>query len=74
MAEEIEKSQPPVDLWRKFIYCTSLTGSILGSVDHMKPQGVTHLNNFYISTIGLVRLQKLDHKVYLSLHEIGRML
>lgn len=39
LAEEIERSQPPVELWRKFIYCTSLTGSILGSVDHMQPQG-----------------------------------
>ncbi|CAI0426139.1 unnamed protein product [Linum tenue] len=38
LAEEIEKSQPAVDLWRKFIYCTSLTGRILGSVDHMQPQ------------------------------------
>ncbi|KAK1575987.1 hypothetical protein Q3G72_009890 [Acer saccharum] len=38
LAEEIERSQPPVELWRKFIYCTSLTGSILGSVDQMQPQ------------------------------------
>jgi hypothetical protein len=40
LAEEIESSQPPVDLWRKFIYCTSLSGSILGSIDHMRPQGM----------------------------------
>lgn len=40
LAEEIESSQPPVDLWRKFIYCTSLSGSILGSIDHMRPQGI----------------------------------
>ncbi|OAY32417.1 FAD-dependent monooxygenase apdD isoform X2 [Manihot esculenta] len=38
LAEEIQISQPPVELWRKFIYCTSLTGPILGSVDHMQPQ------------------------------------
>lgn len=40
VADEIERLQPPVDLWRKFIYCTSLTGSVLGMVDHMQPQGV----------------------------------
>lgn len=40
LAEEIERLQPPVDLWRKFIYCTSLTGQILGTVDQMQPQGV----------------------------------
>uniref|UniRef100_A0A0E0CBQ0 FAD-binding domain-containing protein n=1 Tax=Oryza meridionalis TaxID=40149 RepID=A0A0E0CBQ0_9ORYZ len=39
LAGDIERSQPPVDLWRKFVYCTSLSGSILGSVDHMKQEG-----------------------------------
>lgn len=39
LADEILRHEPPVDWWRKFIYCTSLTGSILGSVDHMQPQG-----------------------------------
>ena len=39
LAGDIERSQPPVDLWRKFVYCTSLSGSVLGSVDHMKPEG-----------------------------------
>ncbi|KAK4429710.1 putative polyketide hydroxylase [Sesamum alatum] len=38
LADEILRYQPPVDLWRKFIYCTSLTGPVLGSVDHMQPQ------------------------------------
>ena len=41
LAEEIQRSQPPVELWRKFVYCTSLSGSILGSVDHMKPEGAS---------------------------------
>lgn len=39
LAGEILRHQPPVDLWRKFIYCTSLTGQVLGSVDHMQPKG-----------------------------------
>ena len=53
LAEEIQRSQPPVDLWRKFIYCTSLSGSILGSVDHMQPQGVIDL--FSILIFPLIR-------------------
>lgn len=39
LAGDIERSQPPVDLWRKFVYCTSLSRSVLGSVDHMKQEG-----------------------------------
>ncbi|XP_052111859.1 uncharacterized protein LOC107468906 [Arachis duranensis] len=43
LAEEIQRSQPPIDLWRKFIYCTSLSGSVLGSVDHIQPQDLEHV-------------------------------
>lgn len=43
LVEEIQRSQPPVDLWRKFVYCTSLSGSILGSVDHIQPQDLEHV-------------------------------
>uniref|UniRef100_A0A1D1YFL0 2,4-dichlorophenol 6-monooxygenase n=1 Tax=Anthurium amnicola TaxID=1678845 RepID=A0A1D1YFL0_9ARAE len=39
LADDIQRLQPPLDLWRKFVYCTSLSGTILGSVDHMQPQG-----------------------------------
>nr|GMC62808.1 putative polyketide hydroxylase isoform X1 [Ipomoea batatas] len=40
LAEEILSSQPPVEFWRRFIYCTSLTGPILGSgVDVSFPEG-----------------------------------
>ncbi|GER30071.1 3-(3-hydroxy-phenyl)propionate/3-hydroxycinnamicacid hydroxylase [Striga asiatica] len=38
LADDILRCQQPVDLWRKFIYCTTLTGSILGSVDHIQPR------------------------------------
>ncbi|KAF5184041.1 2,4-dichlorophenol 6-monooxygenase-like [Thalictrum thalictroides] len=40
LAEEIQSLQPPVELWRKFIYCTSLSGSVLGSIDHIEPKGM----------------------------------
>ncbi|KAG6764653.1 hypothetical protein POTOM_032133 [Populus tomentosa] len=66
LAEEIQRSQPPVDLWRKFVYCTSLTGPVLGSVDHMQPQdfekvvspvSVAHFSQYKL--IGLL-LKKLE--------------
>ncbi|XP_020091632.1 uncharacterized protein LOC109712456 isoform X3 [Ananas comosus] len=55
LAEDIERSQPPVDLWRKFVYCTSLSGSVLGSVDHMRPHG-------YIYT-SLLQSLEIDHRI-----------
>ncbi|KAJ0037565.1 hypothetical protein Pint_23669 [Pistacia integerrima] len=75
LAEEIEKSQPPVDLWRKFIYCTSLTGSILGSVDHMKPQdfekvvspvSVAHFSQYKLIRLLLKQLENINFKVCTS--------
>ncbi|CAH2034018.1 unnamed protein product [Thlaspi arvense] len=68
LAEEIERSQPPVDLWRKFIYCTSLSGSTLGTVDHMQPQdfekvvspaSVAHFSQYKLTSLMLKRLKDL---------------
>ncbi|XP_039120920.1 2,4-dichlorophenol 6-monooxygenase isoform X2 [Dioscorea cayenensis subsp. rotundata] len=68
LAEEIERLQPPVDLWRKFIYCTSLSGSILGSVDHMQPQdfekiisptSVAHFSQYKLVRLLLKKLETL---------------
>lgn len=60
LADEVLSSQPPVDLWRKFIYCTSLTGQILGAVDHMQPQDfdrvVSPVSVAHFSQYKLVRL------------------
>uniref|UniRef100_A0A5B7BW30 FAD-binding domain-containing protein n=1 Tax=Davidia involucrata TaxID=16924 RepID=A0A5B7BW30_DAVIN len=72
LAEEILRSQPPVDLWRKFIYCTSLTGSVLGSVDHMQPQdfeqvvspvSVAHFSQYKLIRLLLRRLENLNFHV-----------
>ncbi|XP_068333021.1 uncharacterized protein [Pyrus communis] len=71
LAEEIQRSQPPVDLWRKFIYCTSLYGSILGSVDHMQPQdfeqvispvSVAHFSQYKLIRLLLKQLENLSFK------------
>ena len=36
LAASVAASSPPLKEWRKFIYCESATGSILGEVDHFK--------------------------------------
>ncbi|EIE25479.1 hypothetical protein COCSUDRAFT_1587, partial [Coccomyxa subellipsoidea C-169] len=38
VAAEVVKLSPPLREWRKFIYCESMTGNILGEVDHFKGQ------------------------------------
>lgn len=66
LAGDIEKAQPPVDLWRKFVYCTSLSGSVLGSVDHMKqedfdkvisPISVAHFSQYKLVDLLLNKLE-----------------
>lgn len=75
LSEEIQRSQPPVDLWRKFIYCTSLSGSILGSVDHMQPQdfeqvispvSVAHFSQYRLTNLLLKHLENLSFNVRTS--------
>lgn len=72
VAEDIQKLQPPVDLWRKFIYCSSLSGSILGSVDHMQPQdfdkivspvSVAHFSQYKLVKLLIKKLEKLGFDV-----------
>lgn len=72
LAEEIQTFQPPVDLWRKFIYCTSLSGTILGSVDHMQPQdfeqvvspiSVAHYSQYKLTRLLLNKLEGLNFNV-----------
>ncbi|GAU41297.1 hypothetical protein TSUD_325110 [Trifolium subterraneum] len=71
LVEEIQRSQPPVDLWRKFVYCTSLSGSILGSVDHIQPQdlehvvspvSVAHFSQYKLTMLLLKQLENLGFK------------
>ncbi|KAG8365927.1 hypothetical protein BUALT_Bualt17G0022900 [Buddleja alternifolia] len=71
LADEILRYQPPVDLWRKFIYCTSLTGPILGSVDHMQPQdfdrivspvSVAHFSQYKLMRLLIKQLKTLFFK------------
>ncbi|KAG9144608.1 hypothetical protein Leryth_010821 [Lithospermum erythrorhizon] len=72
LAEDILKSQPPVDYWRKFIYCTSLTGPILGSVDHMLPEdfdrivspvSVAHFSQYKLTRLLLDKLEGIGFEI-----------
>ncbi|KAK7312001.1 hypothetical protein RJT34_10527 [Clitoria ternatea] len=72
LVEEIQSSQPPVDLWRKFIYCTSLSGSVLGSVDHIQPEdlehvaspvSVAHFSQYKLAMLLLKRLENLGFQI-----------
>nr|XP_043639282.1 2,4-dichlorophenol 6-monooxygenase [Erigeron canadensis] len=73
LAEEIQQFQPPVELWRKFIYCTSLSGSIIGSVDHMQtqdfdqivsPVSVAHFSQYKLNALLLKQLETIGFTVH----------
>ncbi|XP_068665587.1 uncharacterized protein [Aristolochia californica] len=73
LVEDIQRLQPPVDLWRKFVYCTSLSGPILGSVDHMQPQdfkeihspvSVAHFSQYKLHQLLMKQLKDLHFNVY----------
>jgi hypothetical protein len=34
LAAQLVQRSPPLDHWRSFVYCESVTGRLLGSVDH----------------------------------------
>ncbi|KAI3516043.1 hypothetical protein L1887_14952 [Cichorium endivia] len=72
LSEEIQRFQPPVELWRKFIYCTSLTGSIIGSVDHMQtqdfddfisPVSVAHFSQYKLNKLLLKQLKTIGFTI-----------
>ncbi len=36
LSKDIFKHSPPLNEWRSFLYCHSMTGHVLGEVDHFK--------------------------------------
>ncbi len=36
LADDVRQASPPLDHWRKFVYCQSMTGRIFGDVDHFQ--------------------------------------
>lgn len=72
LSEEIEELQPPVEQWRRFIYCSTLSGPILGTVDHMQPHDfkqtrsptcVAHFSQHRLVPLLLKRLGRLGFNI-----------
>jgi 2-polyprenyl-6-methoxyphenol hydroxylase-like FAD-dependent oxidoreductase len=56
----VERTMPPLDQWRNFIYCTELTrGSVLGVVDHFKGQNTPHIPVYSPEPVGHLAQHKL---------------
>jgi hypothetical protein len=36
LAAEITATSPPLEDWRRFVYCESMVGHVLGAVDHFE--------------------------------------
>ncbi len=36
IASQVVAHMPPLEQWRRFVYCTGMTGEVLGMVDHFK--------------------------------------
>ncbi|KAH7445144.1 hypothetical protein KP509_02G109200 [Ceratopteris richardii] len=75
LSTDIERLQPPIDQWRKFIYCTSLTGLLLGEVDHLHPQDlarnhsptwVAHFSQHRLLSLLQLQAEQLGIHIYKS--------
>ncbi|TVU36153.1 hypothetical protein EJB05_18070 [Eragrostis curvula] len=58
LAGDIERSQPPVDLWRKFVYCTSL--SDFEKV--ISPISVAHFSQYKLVDLLLKKLEGIGFR------------
>ena len=66
IAAEVVKLSPPLREWRKFIYCESMTGNILGEVDHFKVHA-----SLSFAVILLVTLAR-SCQAYTNKYSLGR--
>ncbi|KAL3678132.1 hypothetical protein R1sor_021088 [Riccia sorocarpa] len=69
LADEVEKAQPPLDQWRRFVYCNTLAGPVFGTVDHLQPQDISreksptyiaHFSQHRLLPVLLSRARKLS--------------
>ncbi|KAG6554781.1 hypothetical protein Mapa_003801 [Marchantia paleacea] len=72
LADEIEKAQPPLEHWRRFVYCNTLAGPVIGTVDHLQPQDVSreksptyiaHFSQHRLLPLLLSRAEKLSESL-----------
>lgn len=38
-SKDVTALVPPLEQWRRFVYCETMTGDLLGTVDHFKARG-----------------------------------
>jgi hypothetical protein len=71
VAAEIESTQPPLEEWRKFVYCHSMTGTVLGEVDHfaeqtgrpnLSPTSVAHFSQNKLVPLLMEKARMLGNK------------
>lgn len=71
VAAEIESTQPPLEEWRKFVYCHSMTGTVLGEVDHfaeqtgrpnLSPTSVAHFSQNKLVPLLMAKARMLGNK------------
>lgn len=36
IASQVVANMPPLEQWRRFVYCTGMAGEVMGVVDHFK--------------------------------------
>ena len=48
LAEDVRQASPPLDHWRKFVYCQSMTGRVFGDVDHFQVTEVSSYHDSYM--------------------------
>ncbi|KAL2641956.1 hypothetical protein R1flu_009543 [Riccia fluitans] len=73
LADEIENAQPPLDQWRRFVYCNTLAGPVFGTVDHLQPQDtsreksptyIAHFSQHRLLPLLLSRAEKLSQALH----------
>lgn len=81
VASTIEREQPPLEEWRRFIYCHTMTGTVLGQVDHfsdqtarpnLSPVSVAHFSQNKLVPLLLRSAKALGNKAGVSAHELDR--
>ncbi|GAQ79756.1 Monooxygenase involved in coenzyme Q (ubiquinone) biosynthesis [Klebsormidium nitens] len=80
VATTIGREQPPLEEWRRFIYCHTMTGTVLGQVDHfsdqtarpnMSPVSVAHFSQNKLVPLLLRSAKALEKEARGSAQDVG---
>ena len=65
LAAEVQSLSPPLEEWRRFVYCRSMSGQLLGQVDHFEGQSRCHARS--LKFCPLIAMTTCGH-ILMSLH------